>query len=177
MSYREAFIRQNFGYLTDRQMAEALGLTMNQVEYIRRRIGLRGPNAKEFTEDERATIIELYADGHTLNEIGKQLKTDPGRVSDFIAANIDTFPDDAKYRNQTLRGKVLCTAKEYAGQFGDPYEAFLMVMKRRQEVEGLLLSAANVSNNDNHPETNEVGRLLPYWQDLNAHAHRLAKML
>ena len=177
MSYREAFIRQNFGYLTDRQMGEKLGLKRGQVEYLRYRMGLKAKTAKVFTEDEERVIFEMYGEGYSFRAIGRSLKANEDRVSNFVNANIDRMPEECRERMKPIRGRVLSTAKDYAGQFGDPYEAFLMVMKRRQEVEGLLLSAANIGNSDNHPETNEVGRLLPYWQDLNGHLHRLARML
>lgn len=177
MSYREAFIRRNFGYLKSAEMAQRLGITMNQLYYLRRRLNLRRKSSKEFSEEEGRTIIDMYSRGHTQTEIAKHLRADRRRVGDYITSNLDKFPAELRYQKRTIRGKVLCSAKDYAAQFGDPHEAFLMVLKRRQEVCELMLTAASLGTQETHSESNEVARLLPYWQDLNAHAHRLAKML
>lgn len=196
------FIAANWHALSDRAMAEVLGISKWTVIRYRQDMELsrRVPNLSYRHE---AEIVAEYVKGGYVSDIARKLGLNDSTVRWAVNKICVRRPEVAERRMAATRRaaisailrryarakkrrplppleygeggrkNTMLSAKKYAALFSDPYERFLMLMRRRQEVKELLLQAADVAT-DEKPEYNVVGHLLPHYKDLNRAVNKLA---
>jgi plasmid maintenance system antidote protein VapI len=195
-----AFIAANWQAMSDREMAQALGVAPSTVASARKRMGLkRETNYLKDTHGDQ--LLSMYLQGMRICDMAAAIGANRDTVSDVMltmckrdiglrirrerAVRLRKLTKVVKRRSPTALRKhagpkrpkaqrPLMSAKRYGALFDDVNERFLMLMKRRQEVKELLLQAASIPTNDGTDE-NVVGHLLPHYKDLNGAVLKLSR--